>query len=137
MFTHTYSLSLNTHKYLEMPKCKKERSIASLYIHNFSIRNKSDYIAHQTLLIFKPQSSYIGFCFPSARRFSWRWEPCHKPGSEFPLQSGAVIWGEAACRAWRAYMSTLGWPGKCSMHLAGFGGYCLQRCPLEIHMHLN
>lgn len=45
--------------------------------------------------------------------------------------------GEAACSALRAYMSTLGWPGSCSMHLAGFGGYCLHRCPLEVHMHLH
>lgn len=37
-----------------MPKCKNKWSIASLYIHDFSIRNKSDYIAHQTLDTFKP-----------------------------------------------------------------------------------
>lgn len=69
-----------------------------------SIRNKSDYIAHQTLLFFKPLSSHPGFCSPSVRSFSWHWPQCHQPGTECPLQPGAVTGEEL-------HMSTLGQPG--------------------------
>lgn len=100
-----------------MPKCKNKWSIASLYIHDFSIRNKSDYIAHQTLDTFKPLWSYMCILFSTSSGISQHSQPLHRCGTELNLQPRIQPQVKPACSVCTVSMCTLEQHGNFSMHL--------------------
>lgn len=124
-----------------MPKCKKKiRSIASLYIHDFSIRNKSDYIAHQTLYTFKPLWSYMGIWFSTSDGISQHPQPLHRYGIKLSLQPGTQPHVKPACSACTVSMCTQGQHGNYIMHLfcMCFAEYNLLICLLwEMDVYLG
>lgn len=69
---------------------------------------------------FKALSSYTGFCFPSVRRFSWHWPPCHQPGTDVPC-SEEQWQGRSCMQCTWAHWDSLGAAACTCLALLGIG----------------